>query len=84
MSEALVMRDSSGNYYVLDHRALEAARVPADQVPRLEEALEPEAAGHAMSLSGFEIVGMVGPFRSGDVSHGDIIPHVDIFHTDRA
>jgi uncharacterized membrane protein len=82
--EAVVLKDTNGNYYLLDARTLEAARVPPDQVARLEEALEPEVAGHAMSLGGFEIVGMVGPSRSRDVPHIDIVPHADIFHADRA
>ena len=48
--------------------------MPPDQVHRIEEALEPEVAGHAMSLGGFQIVGMVGPSPIGG---GGELPHID-------
>ena len=69
---AVVLRDEEGNYYLLPKRMVEAARVPAEHVAQLEEALEPEVAGHAMR-GGFDFAGLVdiGPSRHSDPIHQD-------------
>jgi hypothetical protein len=67
----VVLRDDERNYYLLPKRTVEAARVPAENVAHLEEAL-PEVAGYAMR-GGYQFAGLVdiGPSRPGGLVHSD-------------
>lgn len=47
----VVLRDESGQFYCLTPEMLEAARVPAEQVPAVEEALEGDVSGFAAYLT---------------------------------
>ena len=80
---AVVLRDDEGNYYVLPKQTVDAARVPAEHVAALQEALEPEVAGQAMSLGAFEVAGIVGIGPSHIRPHWDGGPiHIDVSHSD--
>jgi hypothetical protein len=53
-SQAMVLRDSQGNYYVLPLDVVERARVPAERQAELEAALD------TSEVSGYAMVGAVG------------------------
>src|SRR5436309_2901257 len=59
--ENIVLTDTTGAYYLVDRAAVEAGRVPEDDVAALEDALEPEVAGHGIlaPTSGLRVVGTV-------------------------
>jgi hypothetical protein len=47
----VVLQDESGQYYCLTPAMLEQARVPAEQVPAIEEALGGDVSGFAAYLT---------------------------------
>jgi hypothetical protein len=51
--ERIVLRDSAGTYYLIASEALAGARLPDDQVPALEEALEEAQGGEVRGFASY-------------------------------
>jgi hypothetical protein len=80
-NEILIVRDGDGNYYQVPRAVLEEARVPADRVAELEEALAGEVSGFAWTTSPtFSRLDVLGVLRPPGGQHVD--SHIDIFHAD--